>query len=92
MTAQPVAFHGARAPHVPNTIKGIRAALPAKLKAMFQDELDEAVDKGDLKAIDDVKGKWWAQAMWNADPGIREAFAAIDRGDFEVVPDPFAQR
>lgn len=92
MTAQPVAFHGARAPHVPNTIKGIRAALPAKLKPLFQDELDEAVDKGDLKAIDDVKGKWWAQAMWNADPGIREEFAALRRGEVETYPSPFAKR
>lgn len=93
VSAQPHTFHGARpAPKVPNTIKGIRAALPAELRPAFQDELDEAIDTADLKAIDDVKGKWWAQATWNTDPAIREAFAAIDRGDFHVAPDPFAAR
>lgn len=86
------AFHGAHAPTVPNTIKGIRAALPARLRAAFQDELDEAIDTADLAHIDAVKGKWWAQATWNTDPAIREAFAAVERGEFEVVPDPFAGR
>lgn len=93
MTAHAHAFHGARPPQpVPNTIKGIRAALPAKLRPMFQAELEDAFDTDDLRRVDDVKGKWWAQATWNADPGIREAFAAVDRGDFQVVPDPLTAR
>lgn len=87
------AFHGTHAaPKVPNTIKGIRAALPAKLRPMFQDELDEAIDTADLNRIDEVKGKWWAQATWNTDPGIREDFEALARGEIETYPSPFAKQ
>lgn len=92
MSAQSVAFHGARPVRVPNTIKGIRAALPAKLRPMFQDELDEAIDTADLNRIDEVKGKWWAQALLNADPSIREDFAALRRGELGDMPSPFAAR
>lgn len=92
MTAQPVEFHGARPAQLPNTVKAIRAALPADLRPKFQAELDEAIDKADMVLIDDVKGRWWARAMWEYDPTIREDFAASARGDLEFFPSPFAKR
>jgi hypothetical protein len=90
MTAQPVNHHGA--PYVPNTVEGIRAALPEKLRAAFQAELGEAVDAADLARLDAVKGKWWAQALWNVDPSIREDFALLDSGHAQFAPNPFAAR
>jgi hypothetical protein len=91
VAARFIDFHGARlAPPVENTIKGIRKALPPKLRPIFQDELDEAIDSADLQQIDRVKGKWWAQATLNADPTIREDFAALDRGELEAIPSPLA--
>ena len=63
-----------------------------KLRAAFQAELDEAVDSGDMVAVDAVKGAWWAQAVWHVDLSIRDAFAALDRGDAPLGPSPFADR
>lgn len=91
MTAQPVAFHGARpAPKVPNTVEGIRKALPAEMRADFLADLAPAIDRGDMRGVDDAKAKWWATATWLTDPAIDAAFAALDSGDFETVADPFA--
>jgi hypothetical protein len=93
MTAQPVAFHGARpAPKVPNTVEGIRKALPAELRADFLADIAPAIDRSDMRAVDDAKGKWWAVATWHADPAIDEAFAALDASEFAVAADPFAAR
>lgn len=93
MTAQPVAFHGARpAPKVPNTVEGIRKALPAEMRADFLADLAPAIDRGDMRAVDDAKGKWWAVATWVTDPTIGEEFAALDRGEIETLPSPFAKR
>jgi hypothetical protein len=89
VAAQTIDFHSASpAPPVENTIKGIRRALPPKLRPTFQDELDAAIDSADLQQLDAVKSKWWAQATLNADPTIRADFAALDRGEVKVVPSP----
>lgn len=93
MSAQPIAFHGATpAPTVPNTTRGIRAALPAKLRPAFQDALDEAIDSGDLTRVEQVKGTWWAQATWHTDPTLAEDFAALERGELETFASPFAKQ
>lgn len=92
MSAQPIAFHGAPAPAVPDTIKGIRSALPPELRPLFQDEIDEATDSGDLARIAQVKSLWWAKATWHSDPTLREDFAALERGELETFPSPFAKR
>lgn len=93
MSAQPVAFHGARpAPKVPNTVEGICKALPAEMRADFLADLAPAIDRGDMRAVDDAKGKWWAIATWCTDPSISEEFATLDRGEVETYPSPFAKR
>jgi hypothetical protein len=91
VTAHSLEFHGARpAPKVPNTIDGIRKALPAEMRADFLADLAPALDARDMRAVDDAKAKWWATATWLTDPAIGAAFAAIDSGVFATVADPFA--
>jgi hypothetical protein len=87
-------FHGTTPapPQLPNTVKAIRGALPGRLLPKFQAELDEAIDTADLAVIDDVKGRWWAQAMLFHDPTIRADFEAAERGELEFFPSPFAKR
>lgn len=87
-------FHGAHAgpAQLPNTIAAIRGALPGRLLPKFQAELDDAIDAADLAVIDDVKGRWWAQAMLFHDPTIRADFEAAGRGELEFFPSPFAKR
>jgi hypothetical protein len=93
MTTAPAdAFHSARPQQLPNTVEAIRKALPAELRERFLAELGPAVDRGDLNEVDEVKGRWWAQAMLFHDPSIRADLEAAERGDLEFLPSPFAKR
>jgi hypothetical protein len=69
-----------RAARVPNTVAGIRAALPQALRAMFRAELATALEHGDPATVDAVIGAWWAQAAWHTDPSIRATFTALEDG------------
>jgi hypothetical protein len=69
-----------RAARVPNTVAGIRAALPQALRAMFRAELAAALEHGDPATVDAVIGAWWAQAVWHTDPSIRATFTALEDG------------
>jgi hypothetical protein len=89
MSAQPI--HGHEPVRIPNTIKGIRAALPAAQRAGFDDGWQN-VDLGDLPAVAAFRDKWWGRAMWASDPEVDEIFAAMDRGEVEFFPSPFAKR
>jgi hypothetical protein len=86
------AFHGARPAQLPNTVEAIRKALPPAQREQFLTELGPAVDRGDLAEVDEIKGKWWAHAMWHHDPSIQADFEASARGELEFFASPFANR
>ena len=55
------------------TVRGIRAALPAGLREVFRDELDQAIDTGDLAVLTALKDRWRARAAWRAGTAQRRS-------------------
>lgn len=84
--AEPTQPGTPRAAQVPNTLTGIRAALPQALRAMFRTELSTALQHGDPATVDAVIGAWWAQAVWHTDPTVHATFAALDDGTEHATP------
>jgi Family of unknown function (DUF6247) len=88
MTAQPI-HESPAPPRIADTVRSIRQHLPEAQRAAFQDELDTAVDSGDLAALEAVKTRWWAVALIETDPQLKADLAAAERGEMEWLPSPF---
>jgi hypothetical protein len=89
MTAQPIEHH-APLPRIPYTVKGIRSFLPAEQQAVFDAERDD-LDLGDLAAVGRFRDKWWGAAMVATNPSIQADLDALERGELEFFPSPFAR-
>lgn len=95
MTAQPI--HAQPAPHTDVLrVAEIRAALPETDRARFDDEFGDAVDEsleaGDFTAIERVKTRWWGHARLEADPRLKAAVDAAERGEVaDWAPSPFTR-
>lgn len=89
MSAQPIHEH--QPVRIPKTVKGIRPHLPVEQQAVFDAELRDAADAGDLAAIVKFKDRWWGRAMFASDPSIRTDLDALRRGDLPLVPSPLAR-
>jgi hypothetical protein len=88
MTAQSV--HHAQPPRIPNTPKGIRSFLAAGQRAVFDAEWQN-LDLADLSAVARFRDRWWGAAMVATNPRIQADLDALERGELEFCPSPFAR-
>jgi len=87
MTAQPIHAQPAP-PRITRTVRDIRRHLPPDLREQFQAEIDDAVDTGDMGAVDQVKLGWWGRALIETDPHLKADLTA-SVGNLEWHPSPF---
>lgn len=89
MTAQPI-HQPAKPPRITLEVRDIRKHLTAEHQARFQEELDTAVDSGELKQLDAVKTRWWAQSLIDTDPQLK-ADLETPLDQIEWLPSPFTR-
>lgn len=89
MTAQPIEHH-APLPRIPKTAKGIRKYLPDDLRTQFDAEWAD-LDLEDFTAVSRWRDRWWGQAMYETNPQLQADLAALERGELEFFPSPFAR-
>lgn len=89
MTAQPIE-QPAKPPRITLEVRDIRRHLTEEHRARFQEEMDTAVDSGQLSQLEAVKTRWFAQALIDTDPQLK---ADLERplDEVEWVRSPFTR-